>query len=169
MKYNFFDELVSLCKIPSLASENYCPQIKKSSEIKKSCILSAQKQFVTPIDREDIVSIAALLHDLNCSFLSLSEYNFLNEFYVLSDIIKKAYSLAEKCLKNKLNIDTNAVLDERDTLYTLFMNERKKYTFETTINTKALIKNAFFDKIDKCFEKALSVIDGIVFISTKNS
>ncbi|MBR5314779.1 MAG: hypothetical protein IKU45_05160 [Clostridia bacterium] len=173
MKYNCFGDLIALCKlsltISTTTEKNKLDIIQKSTQIKNTCIKNAQKQFVTPIDREDVVRLAIMLHKTNVEIFSLCEYDFLcrqTDFFIL---INEGCNLINKCVANKLVIELDTVLKKRDELYTAFLKESEKHSHESTINTKALIKNSLFDKIEKCIENILSVIDEIIFISIKNS
>ncbi len=173
MKYDCFDDLISLCRLSVVLSKeptkDGCEIMKKSSKIRNLCITKAQKQFVTQIDREDIVRLACMLHSVNCGIVSLGNYSFLSDYGNFSALIKEGCSISNKCIENKLKIDVESILKQRDELYISFLKETDKQNDGLTFNTKALIKDKFFDKINKCFENIISVIDEIIFISIKNS
>lgn len=172
MKYNCFESLKKISDISlKLCEKSGADPIiltEESAKQKNTCITQAAKQFLPQIDREDIIMLAFMLHELNTNLAVLYLFLPADNSFKLSGYTKKACLLINGLLEKKLLIPTEDILLKRDKLFFEFIKDYKD-SLDLSFNTKALIKTAIFDKIRMCTDIALNTVDQLCYTKIKNS
>ena len=145
---------------------------KQSAESKAVCIDHCIKQFLPPVDREDIAFIACTLHRLNVRLSYLSVSINVNEAEELKLILKTMCHHIERSVNERLETRLSDFVQECEKTSKSFFEEysrMQKNINSTPFNTKNLIKSKFFDRIKECFDLAWEITDCSVTVKVKNS
>ena len=159
--------------------------IEHEADMYKHDIMKRQvKEFVTPIDREDIISLANRLDDLTDTIEEVLVLTYMYNVQEMRDDvglfttqIVKICQFLEVALAEFANfqksttlmqaiIDVNSLEGKGDDLYTNAV--RRLYTTETDpilISTWRQI----YDRLEECFDVCENVADAMEIISMKNS
>ena len=174
-RFDPFDDLCKMCKIGYTLlnvphNSDTTQTIKMSANIKNSIIEDTAKQFITPIDREDIITLSLLLHRLNISLTTIPRKTADTStfFSCLSDIIL----LITDTLKNNLKTLPEQLSLKNDSISDKFENEYNKLwqpNLSSTVERKNLLKYIFFDKIRKCYDQMNEIVDFLVMAIVKNT
>lgn len=156
----------------------------KADQVQHKILNYLMKDFLPPIDREDIVSLTRKIDDLadhiNHSILNIDVLNIqylrpeFNEFTSL--LLQSCETTKEvlNCFKNmkkyddiqKKVIEVNKLEQKGDDLY-------QKYTKELFTNTDSPIEvvrwSKLFDCLEKCFDDCEEIADFVNRILLKNS
>lgn len=201
--YNYFEALISFSDFSVQAAEflhtilnNYDPakleaQMREMHEIEHTADLAKHdmmkyllKEFITPIDREDISRIAQEIDNVTDTIedvlMQLYMYNvqavrkealeFTETIVICCNALKKAtedfqnYKKSATVMANIINV--NNMEEVGDRLYTRAM--RELYTTETNpIEIMAWTRN--FDSLEKCCDACENVANVMESIIMKNS
>lgn len=165
MKYNCFEYINKMLEfsyslVDSQVEYTTVSNILKQSErTKEKGIQGAMKQFLPPIDREDIASIFCIIHSLNYHLAYLQISLFSTQQTQFSRLLKDVISYMQYTVSAELKISVNDFADSTERmhfkLFSTIQNERlilSRESSTTSFNTKNLIKNNFFDKIESIHE-----------------
>lgn len=161
MKYNCFEymnkmlnlSLELLEKQPD--SQSVTNILKESEKKKKAGLQGAIKEFLPPIDREDITDVLCIIHTLNycLAYLQNHVFSVYNTQYksLTKDII--SYMQYAICAEIRIPVTdfTDSIERMHSKLFSAIQDERIILSNEnsvTTFNIKNLIKSNFFDRIE---------------------
>ncbi len=85
---------------------DFAISLKNSQNAKFRCIDFSIKEFIPPIDREDITYIAIKLHELNIKLFELANYK--TSFFPKTDLKKDIAILKNVCIKIREVFENNA-------------------------------------------------------------
>ena len=150
--------------------------LKKSEKTMQSGISGAIKQFLPPIDREDIASILGTVHSLNYCLAYFQSFPLLLQETQFRRLLKDIISYVQYAINTELKIPISDFSDSTERMHvklfsaiqeerTILSNENSTASF----NTKNLIKNIFFDKIESIHEILHRLTNELIRIMVKFS
>lgn len=132
-----------------------------------TCLDYANNQFVPPIDREDIASIAGMLHDLNKALYDLIvfKYNYCQNFAVDNEVrsIRNVCDHIYSIFKNGFPNSYREIIDFQIT------REKQNYNMNKYNPYEMIIRHNFVDKINICLDKADKVLTFTAVTVIKNT
>ena len=140
--------------------------IKESENAKLRCIDFAIKQFIPPIDREDITYIALKLHGLNLKLYELAYYK--NCFFPKKDLKKDIAPLKNICTKIREVFKNNATKADYTATY---ISDISKLKFnENSYSILYLIyEYKLYELVTICTDKASDLNDYLIRTVIKNT
>lgn len=173
MNNNCFQDLkfmadISLSLCSSISEEQaYNPKtaLKESSDAKCRCIDFAIKQFIPPIDREDITYIALKLHKLNTHLCELAYYK--KKSFPKKDLNKELVPLKNVCMNIRKKIEGNCTKADYTDEYVFDFN----FHFpENNYSALHLIcEYKLYELLKKCTDTALDTNDYLIRTVIKNT
>ncbi len=141
-------------------------ELKESERLKKHCIETAVKQFITPVDREDIAYLALKLHKFSVQLCRLAEYK--KNFFPKKDVKKTVEPLVNICKNIRAAVENDLSRAEYSESYTLFFWEEQlpenRYSPLGVISEYVL-----YELIGVCFDTAADIYDYIIRTTIKNT
>lgn len=160
------DISLSLCSyIANSKVYDYRIGIKESENIKSRCINFAIKQFIPPIDREDITFIALKLHGLNLKLCELADYK--KSFFPKKDLKKELMPLKNVCTKIREVFENNIAKPD----YTTYIpNISEPQAPENRYSALYLIyEYKLYELVEICTDKASDLNDYLIRTVIKNT
>ena len=116
------------------------------------CLDYANNSFVPPIDREDIASIACMLHNLNKALydLVIFKYSYCQNFAVDNEImtLKSVCNFIYSIFKNGFPKSYEDIIEFQ------FLRENTNYNINKYNPYEMIIRHNLIDKINICLDKA---------------
>ncbi|MBQ6701507.1 MAG: hypothetical protein IJN17_00960 [Clostridia bacterium] len=174
MKRNIFTYLYNLAKIGlciwrDLADNKKCDIelcLKSSFSTNTSCLELANSMLVTPIDRDDIVTLSLSLHRFNVYSAELFSYK--NKFFAERNIKKHTTPISD-IFQRTCNAFENGFPSSLDGLICILPNLPED-DYQNHFSAVGLIaEHTLFEKIKKCYDYAVEIHDKIIYAVIKNN
>lgn len=158
---------LSLCSyISGEISYDFHSAVKDSELTKKRCIDIAMKQFIPPIDREDITYLVLKLHKLNLGLYELANYK--NSFFPKKDLKNHIAPLKAICAKIREAFENN--LSKTDYSNLIISKPTEMQFTENKYSALYLIyEYKLYDLIRLCTATASDLNDYLIRTVIKNT
>ncbi len=161
------DISLSLCSYISDGKVyDYHIGIKESEDAKIRCINFAIKQFIPPVNREDITYIALKLHELNLKLCELADYK--NCFFPKKDLKKDIAPLKNICTKIPDFFANNVSKADYNTTYILDISE-KQFNENRYSALYLIYEYKLYELVNICTDKASDLNDYLIRTLIKNT
>ncbi|MBE6670705.1 MAG: hypothetical protein E7593_00715 [Ruminococcaceae bacterium] len=170
---SFFEKMTSLTMMLSGAlCEERCvitPEsaLERSRMLRNECVERAEKQFITPICREDIVTICLKIHRLNCNIYDilknnlyeLSSRRFTLEITELYKLCRRLHGVFENGFPKKYSdaLDVEYILKSKAT-------EKSRYNY-----TEFMYEQLLYSRIKSCYDAVIDILELVVVTVIKNT
>ena len=140
--------------------------LNESKNAKLRSIDFAIKQFVPPLDREDITYIALNLHELNICLFQLSNYK--KSLFPKKDLIKDLAPLKSLCSKIREIFENNAENADYAYSYSPYITELQ-FTENTYSALHIIYEYKLYEIINSCINKASDLYNYLIRTVIKNT
>ncbi len=161
------ENALSVCEM--IRSGKYCDcqkLIKSSEETRNKCLVFIEKQFITPIDREDITQLTLILHRLNISLCRLADYKY--RYYPNKDLtaniepVMLSFKKIREFFKNGFPKNVEAVLWKNEAyIEPMFQNKYNSFGLIT--------EHTLFEMLRECYNISNYISDYIIRTVIKNT
>ena len=161
------ENALSVCEMIRSGKYSDCKKlINSSEETRNKCLVFIEKQFITPIDREDITHITLIMHRLNISLCRLADYKC--RYYPKKDVTANIEPVMLACKKIRGLFKNGFPKNVEDVLW---KNEAYiEPTFQNTYNSLSLMTEyTLFEMIRECYNISAYISDYIIRTVIKNT
>jgi hypothetical protein len=161
------DIALSLCSyISGEISCDLYSSVKTSELTKKRCIDRAIKQFISPIDREDITYLSLKLHKLNLGLYELANYKDM--FFPKKDLKNDLAPLKTICAKIREDFENNLLKTDYSGM-TIPKSTKSQFTENKYSALYLIYEYKLYDLIRLCTDIASDLNDYLIRTVIKNT